>query len=176
MKQSLFKWGIAPLVAGALLAPTPMLAQAIRFKSTGWFQQVLVPDILCVSDRGQVSLKGQVHVVRVVSEEPRGSGKLTGVDLDVSVNSDGTGTFNGVMWLEVGTWPAGGNFTRTDGVWEMKFNGLLHVDGSIEFKVTGVGIGGTIDGLHVKGTTTRASSSLDSPYLISGIMTAVGHD
>ncbi len=175
MKQSLFKWGIAPLVAGALLAPTTTLAQAIRFTATGWFMQQLAPHIPCVSGHGQVSLKGNVHVVKMLSDEPRAAGKVTGVDLDVSLNSDGSGTFSGVVWLEVGTWDAD-NFTRTDGVWETKMTGLIHADGSQEFKFTGSGIGGTIDGLHVILTGTRASSSLDVPYLFSGMITAVGHD
>jgi hypothetical protein len=176
MKQSLFKWGIAPLVASAVLAVTTTLAQPTHFKITGWRIQELAPDILCVSDRGQVSLKGNVHIVKMVSDEPRAAGRARAVNLDVSVNSDGSGTFCGVVWLEVGIWDADSNFTRTDGVWEMKYRGLIHTDGSTEYEFTGSGIGGTIEGLHAIVSATRASSSPDVPYLFSGMITAVGHD
>ncbi len=170
MKLSLFKWGIAPLFACALVAPTPTRAQAVRYTSTGWFVEELVPAILCVSGSGQVSLKYEVHVVRAVSDDPRGAGRMRGVNLDVSLNSDGTGTFSGRGALEVGTWDDAGNFTPTGGMWDVKYDGVIHADGSTEYRLTGVGIGGSIDSLHVVATATRGPSLTD-PYLFSGIIT-----
>jgi len=181
MKQSLFKWGIAPLVACTLLVPAPIRAQAVRnIKATGLFLEEVVPGIVCISDRGHVSLKGEVHIVRMVSDEPRVAGQMRGVNLDVSLKPDGTGTFSGIGWLEVGIWdltvPQNPKFTRTDGVWETKYEGIINADGSTEYRITAFGIGGTIDGLRLIVTGTRASSSPADPYLFSGKITAVGRD
>jgi len=171
MKQSLFKWGIAPLFAGALLAPTLTLAQAVPFTSTGWFVKELVPGILCVSESGQVSFKYEVHVARNESAEPRVAGRIRGVNLDVSVKPDGTGTFSGKGCLEVGSWdPAGVVFTRTDGAWDLGYEGIIHADGSTEYRMSGRGIGGTVDGLYIIATCTRGPSPAD-PYLFSGKIT-----
>jgi hypothetical protein len=171
MKHSLFRWGLAPLVACALLSPTSMRAQAVKFEAKGWFIAELVPGILCISDSGQVSFKNEVHIVRTVSNEPRAAGRVQGVNLEVSLNSDGTGTFSGKACVEVGTWDTAGNFTRVDGAWDLKYDGVIKSDGSTEYKFVGSGIGGTIDGLHVVMTGTRASSSPTVPYLFTGIMT-----
>ncbi len=168
MKQPLFKWGMAPLFACALVAPRPTLAQAVPFTATGWFVEELVPAIMCISSSGQVSLKYEVHVVRSVSDEPRANGRIRGVNLDVSLNSDGSGTFSGKGALEVGTWDAVGNFTPTGGVWDMKYEGVLHADGSTEYRFSGVGIGGPIDSLRVVATATRGALLTD-PYLFSGL-------
>jgi hypothetical protein len=171
MKQSMLKWSIAPLIAGALLAPTPMLAQAVKFEAKGWFIAELVPGIVCISDSGQVSLKSEVHIVRTESDDARAVGRARGVNLDVSLNSDGTGTFTGQICIEVGTWDAAGNFTPTHGVWVGKYDGTINIDGSTEYKFVGSGIGGAIDGMHFVMTGTRASSSPADPYRFKGVMT-----
>jgi hypothetical protein len=171
MKHSLFKWGIAPLVACALLSPISMWAQAVKFEAKSWFIAELVPGILFISNSGQVSFKNEVHIARTVSDEPRAAGRVQAVNLDVSLNSDGTGTFIGKACVEVGIWDAAGNFTRTDGAWDLKYDGVIKSDGSTAYKFVGSGMGGTIDGLHVVMTGTRASSSPTVPYRFSGIMT-----
>jgi hypothetical protein len=80
-------------------------------------------------------------------------------------------SFSSVTWFEVGTWDPE-KFTRADGVWEVKYT----ADERQEFKFTGSGIGGSIDGLHAIATATRASSFPKDPYLMSGMITALGHD
>ena len=67
MQRSLLKWSIAPLVACALLAPTPLRAQAVKVEAKGWFMEELVPGIVCISDSGQRSIKNEVHIVRMES-------------------------------------------------------------------------------------------------------------
>jgi hypothetical protein len=93
--------------------------------------------------------------------------------MDLVVQDDGTSTFSGTMTFEVGTWVES-TFTRTDGVWDLKYKGVVHADGTTEYEVSGSGIGGTIEGLHMKATGTRAAPT--APYLFSGMITAVGRD
>jgi hypothetical protein len=71
MSHSIFKWGIAPLVACALLAPTPILAQAVRFKATSWLIAEPLPGIWFSSASGQMFLSGEVHVIRQLADDPR---------------------------------------------------------------------------------------------------------
>ncbi len=159
------------MVACALLAPTPMRAQAVKVEGKAWFLAELVPGVLCMDNRGQVSMKYEVHIARMESDDARLAGRLRGVNLDVSLNPDGTGTFSGKGCMEVGTWDAAGVvFTRTDGVWDFKYDGVINADGSTEYKFVGSGIGGVIDGMHFTAKATRGPSLTD-PYVFTAILT-----
>ncbi len=170
MKLSLFKWGIAPLLAWALLAPIPTQAQASKGKSTGWWVTELLPGVAGFNNSGQMYLLGEVHVLKMESADPRTAGRAIAT-MNLEAQPDGTATFEGSSSMEVGTWDADGLFTRTGGVWDMKFAGVLNANGTTEYRMSGRGIGGSIDGLHITVTATRASSLPTVPYLFSGTIT-----
>lgn len=175
MKRSVFKWGIAPLFACALLAPKPLLAQAVPIKCTGWLVAELLPGVACISSAGQFSLKNEVHVVRSEANDWRGTGRLQAV-MNLEAQADGSSTFSGTSTLEVGTWSAAGIFTPTGGVWDVKYTGVVNADGTSEYHMIGVGIGGSIQGLHFNVTGTRKSASPLDPYHMSGIITSAGQN
>jgi hypothetical protein len=175
MRRSLFKAGFA-LVTCALLAPIPAIAKEVKIQATAQFLDYLVGDVVCVSGSGQLSLRGNVHQAKFTSDDSRVTGMAQAVNLNTTVNSDGSATFSGRLWLEVGTFDAvTGNFTRNDGVWEIDYGGILNADGSVEFtKMTGRGIGGSVDGLHLTATAVGAPPSPTNPrppYLGNGKIT-----
>lgn len=167
MKHSLLKWGIAPLVACALLAPAQVIGQSANVKATGYHMSEVLPGVLCVSASGSVRILGYSHIVKFESADSRLAGRGIAV-LNQEVQADGSVTFEGTGSLELGTWDANGNFTRTDGgVWDAKFSGVRKVDGTLEYSFSGRGIGGSIDGLHVVMSATKASLDPAVPYLFS---------
>jgi hypothetical protein len=167
MKRSLFKWGLAPLLACAFLAPRPLLAQAVQVKSTGWLIAELLPGVACISSAGQFSLKNEVHVIRSEGDDWRVTGKMQAV-MNLVTQADGTSSFSGTSTLEVGTWNADGTFTPSGMVWDVKYKGIANATGTAEYHMIGIGIGGSIDGLHITATGTRASGLPTVPYLFSG--------
>ncbi len=172
MKQSLFKWGIAPLFACAFLAPKPMLAQAVKGQSTGWMVAEWLPGIPCGSASGEVHLLGEVHVVKMVSADPLGNGRVVAT-MNQVIQSDGTATFSGTASVQLGTWE-GLNFTPTTGVWDVTYSGVVDTEG-VQYTMSGRGIGGSIDGLHMKANATRGPLRTDA-YHFSWTITAVGHE
>ena len=75
--------------------------------------------------------------------------------MNLVAQADGSSTFSGTSTLEVGTWSAAGTFTPSGMVWDVKYKGITNADGTTEYHMNGVGIGGSIDGLHITATGTR---------------------
>jgi len=155
-----------------LLAVLPATGQSnTPFTATSWLTGVPVPGLLCTNALGQVSLKGNVHVLKVQTDDARVAGRLQAMP-DVAFQADGTRVFSGTAYNEVGTWNATGtNFTRIGGAWDLRYRGVTQADGSIQYNMAGYGIGGTIDGLRVELTATRGPGAMFDPiipYLASG--------
>jgi hypothetical protein len=151
-----------------LLAALPASADS-PFTATGWLTGVPVPGILYTNQAGQIYFKGNVHVLRLESAEPRIAGRLQAMP-EVALQADGTRRFTGTAYSEVGTWD-GTNFTRTDGVWDLKYHGVTQADGSVQYDIAGYGVGGTIDSLRIGAAATRAAGATFDPtipYLVSG--------
>lgn len=141
------------------------------FTGTGWLVAVPVPGILATNTAGQVSLKGNVHVLRVQSDNALVRGRLQ-AGMDLVYQADGSALFTGAAYAEVGTWDnAGAIFTPAGGVWDLRYRGLGQADNRDEIHMTGYGDGGQIDGLQVELTATRAAGPVFDPaipYQISG--------
>ena len=161
----------APMLALSLLLATLPAGAATSFTTTNWVAGVPVPGILCTNGLGQVYLKGNVHVHRVVSAEARIAGRLQAW-MDLAYQTDGTAIFGGPAYAELGTWDAAGtNFTPSGGVWDLKYSGVAQADGSDQVHLVGYGIGGAIDGLRVELTATKgpgAPFDPTVPYVSSG--------
>ena len=157
---------VLPLVLPAL----PTFADT-NFTATVWLTGVPVPGILCTNTAGQMYLKGNVHVLRLESAEPRMIGRLQAMP-DVAFQADGTRVFTGAAYVEVGSWDTTGtNFTRGDGVWDLNYRGVTQADGSVQYNLAGYGIGGTIDNLRLEAAATRAAGPTFDPtipYLATG--------
>jgi len=158
------------LALSLLLVALPAGADT-NFTTTNWVAAVPVPGILCTNGLGQVYVKGNVHVHRVVSAEARIAGRLQAW-MDAAYQTNGTAIFGGPAYAELGTWDAAGtNFTPSGGVWDLKDSGVAQADGSDQVHMVGYGIGGAIDGLRVEITATKgpgASFDPTVPYVSSG--------
>ena len=152
--------GILAAMTSLLLAALPLAAaDPPTITGTGYLVGVPVPGILCTNAAGQVSLKGNVHVMRVQADDARMTGRLQAA-MDLAYQADGTALFGGSAQQEVGTWnvadPANPKFTPTGGVWDMVYRGVAQADGSDVITLTGYGVGGAIDGLRLEQTMTKA--------------------
>jgi hypothetical protein len=157
--------GTIPLVL-TLLAGLAAKADT-SFTSTGWLSAVPLPGIMTTNGSGQVSLRGNVHVVRNQATDARVTGRLQAW-MDLGYQSDGTAIFSGPAYSEVGSWD-GTNFTPSGGVWALNYSGVAQADGSSQYSMAGYGIGGNIEGLRISLTATRAAPGDPStPYLASG--------
>ncbi|MHC1764358.1 MAG: hypothetical protein AB9869_08630 [Verrucomicrobiia bacterium] len=158
--------GASATFTALLLAVLPATGQtSTPFTATGSLTAVPVPGFLCTNALGQVYLKGNVHVVRVQADDPRLTGRLQ-AEPEVAFQADGTRIFSGPAYNEVGIWDAAGtNFTRIGGAWNMKYRGVTQADGSIQYNMAGYGVGGTIDGLRVELTATRAAGATFDPAI-----------
>jgi hypothetical protein len=137
------------------------------FTSTAWLIAVPLPGITTTNSSGQVSLKENVHVVRILSTNINVTGRLQ-ASMDLAYQPDGTAPFSGPAYCEVGIW-AGTNFTPSGGVWALNYSGVLQADGSARYSMAGYGIGGSIEGMRISLTATRAAPGTpDIPYLASG--------
>ncbi len=151
-----------------LLAALPIRADT-SFTCTGWLSAVPVPGITCTNSSGQVFLKGNSHVMHLLSDDARVTGRLVAW-MDVAYQPDGTAIFAGPAYAEVGTWDASGtNFTPSGGVWTISYNGVTQADGRSQYSMTGYGMGGSIESLRLSATATReAPGGPADPYLVSG--------
>lgn len=161
--------GALIITASLLLAALPLAAaDPPTITGTGYLVGVPVPGILCTNAAGQVSLKGNVHVVRVQADDPRATGRLQ-ASMDMAYQADGTGLFGGAAQQEVGTWdvtdPANPKFTPTGGVWDMIYRGVAQADGSDVITLTGYGVGGGIDGLRLEQTMTKGPGVPPDPAI-----------
>ncbi len=152
-----------------LLATLPIpAADPSTFTGAGYLVGVPVPGILCTNAAGQVSLKGNVHVLMVQTDDPRATGRLQ-AGMDFSYQPDGTALFRGAGYQEVGTWnvadPAPPEFTPTGGVWDMIYQGVAQADGSDVLTLTGYGVGGVIDGLRLEETIAKGPGAPFDPLV-----------
>ena len=150
--------GTLTTLASLLLAALPLAAaNPPTITGTGYLVGVPVPGILCTNAAGQVSLKGNVHVLMVQADDARMTGRFQ-AGMDLAYLADGTALFGGAAQQEVGTWnladPANPEFTPTGGVWDMIYRGVARADGTV-ITVTGYGVGGGIEGLRVEETITK---------------------
>jgi hypothetical protein len=152
------------------LLATWLVRSDVPFTSTGWFHSEPLPGILTTNSTGRY-LKGNAHVVRLLSDEVRVAGRMEAW-MDMAFLPDGTAIFSGPAYLEVGTWDsAGSSFTPGGGVWSLTYHGAVGADGSTQYHLKGYGIGGAIDGMRVQATAQRAApGGLGVPILTTGTL------
>lgn len=160
----------------------PAVSAEVSYTGTGYLVAVPVPGILCTNAAGQVSIKGNVHVLRVETTDPRMTGRLQAA-MDLAYQADGTTTFSGSAAQEVGTWeladPAHPRFIPTGGVWDLQYRGVGQADNSSQLTMTGYGIGGAIEGSRVTQTVLRGPGDVfdpASPYTGSGVLSTQAVD
>ncbi|MBI2924636.1 MAG: hypothetical protein HYY24_02905 [Verrucomicrobia bacterium] len=149
-----------------LLAALPVTAQTTTsYTATGWVIGVPVPGIWFTNALGQVGIRGNAHLARVESSDPRLTGRRT-IFVDAAAQADGSAILYGPAYHEVGTWDGTGtNFTATGGMWETSYRGTMGADGSLNLHIVGTGWGGTIDGLRLDETLTRAAGAILDPAI-----------
>lgn len=160
--------GASSTFTALLLAALPLAAaDPTTISGTAYLVSVPVPGILCTNAAGQVSLKGNVHVLMVQTDDPRATGRFQ-AGMDMAYQADGTALFGGSAYQEVGTWdvddPANPEFTPTGGVWDMIYRGVIQADGTV-ITLTGYGVGGDIDGLRLEETITKGPSEPFDPVV-----------
>jgi hypothetical protein len=168
-----------PIIVTLLLTTLPLVAaEPVAYTGSAYLVGVPVPGVLCTNASGQVSIKGNVHVLRVECTDPRMTGRLQAT-MALAYGADGSSTFGGTATQEVGTWnltdPLHPQFTPMGGVWNLQYRGVGQPDNSNQYTVIGYGIGGAIDGLLMNQTVTRgpgATSDLSRPYIGSGVISA----
>ncbi len=166
--RSLLNFG-PPILALVLLSAAPLARADINFTNIGWVQMPPVPGITCTDGSGQVYAKGSFYQMRLLANEARMTGRLR-VWSDLAHQRDGTATFCGPAYLELGTWDGTGtNFTPAGGVWCISHSSTDQADGSSLWSMAGYGIGGTIEGLRFTAAEGRAApGSSTDPYVGSG--------
>lgn len=141
------------------------------YTSTGWVSGVPVLPITSTNGNDQILLRANVHTVRVISSDPRLTGQRT-VFANGAYQADGSALIYGTAYQEVGTFDAANLFTPTGGLWEISFRGVMQTNYSLQLNFEGAGIGGSVDGLRIEETMTRAAASgpIDPtiPYLYTG--------
>ncbi len=154
-----------------LLLAASTLGADTDYTGTGWVIGAPLPGIWCTNALGQVGMRGNAHLVRVQCSDARVTGRRT-VFVNGGAQADGSALLYGAAYQEVGTWDASGaNFTANGGMWETSYRGTMGADGSLQLHIVGYGWGGTIDGLRVEETLTRAAGPImDSslPYGYTG--------
>jgi len=161
--------GVLSAIASLLVTALPLAAATSPvYTGTGYLVDVPVSGILCTNASGQVSLKGNVQILRVQVSDARLTGRLQAA-MDSAYQPDGTSIFGGAACQEVGTWdvadPATPRFTPTGGVWDMSYRGVAQADGSDVITLTGYGVGGVIDGLRLEETITRGPGVPSDPAI-----------
>jgi len=162
-----------PITAALVLLAAFAVKADTSYTGTGWVIGAPVPGIWCTNTLGQVGLRGNAHLVRVQCTDARVTGRRT-VFVDGGAQADGSSLLYGAAYQEVGTWDATGtNFTPAGGMWETSYRGTMGADGSLQLHIVGYGWGGTIDGLRLDETLTRAAgATLDPaiPYNYTGMI------
>ncbi|MHC1763362.1 MAG: hypothetical protein AB9869_03505 [Verrucomicrobiia bacterium] len=154
------------------LAAWPAAAADTPYTATGWVIGAPVPGLWQTNALGQVIMRGNAHIVRVDCSDPRLAGRRL-IFVDGGAQPDGSALLNGKSYQEVGTWDATGTkFTPAGGLWEISYRGVMQADNSLQLDLVGSGFGGTIDGLRLEETMTRAAASgpIDPviPYYYTG--------
>jgi hypothetical protein len=160
-----FRSGVSSLTILLLLAALPVAAADTPYTATGWVIGVPVPGVWCTNALGQVGFRGNAHLARVVSTNPRLTGRRT-IFVDGAAQADGSSIIYGPAYQEAGNWDATGtNFTATGGMWEISYRGTMGTDGSLQLHLVGSGWGGTIDGLRLDETVTRTNGPILDPAI-----------
>ncbi|HRZ55805.1 MAG TPA: hypothetical protein P5525_10160, partial [Candidatus Paceibacterota bacterium] len=162
--------GPGPAIATILL----LLLSALTLRAdtpytgAGWIIGAPLPGTWCTNLLGQVGMRGNAHLVQVQCSDARMTGRRT-VFVNGGAQADGSALLYGAAYQEVGTWDASGtNFTATGGMWETSYRGAMGADGSLELHIVGYGWGGSIDGLRVEETLTRAAGPIMDPSIPYG--------
>jgi hypothetical protein len=172
-----YTWLGALAPAAMLLFTSESVATAdTSFTAIGWPNALLSPGITATNALGQVFVRGNVHAARVQASDARFTGQVL-IITDGAYNPDGTANVQGPSYLQVGSWDdAGTNFTPTAGLWIMTWHGVMQPDNSLQLSLAGYGSGGSIEGLRLEATLTRAAaaSPVDPtvPYQYSGTIKA----
>jgi hypothetical protein len=160
----------------SLVALSGLRTFADAYTGTAFPVAVPVPGVLCTNESGQVSLKGNVHVLRVQATDPRQTGRLQAA-MDLTYQADGTAIFAGKAAQEVGTWdladPMNPRFIPTGGVWDIQYRGVAQADNSNQTTLMGLGIGGAIEGLRMEEIVRRGPGVVFDPaiaYVGAGVM------
>ena len=155
-----FASGLPTAATLLLLAALPATAQtSTPYTGTGWVIGVPVLPVVCTNGAGQVLLRANVQTLRVDGTDARFPGRRS-VFTDGAYQADGSALIYGTCYHEVGTWDATGtNFTATGGIWEINWRGVMQTDYSLQLSLAGYGSGGSIDGLRMAETATRAAAS-----------------
>lgn len=158
-------FGVGPLAITLLLPIGPASGADTPYTATGWIVGVPVPGLWCTNALGQVAFRGNAHLVRVESTQPRLTGRRT-IFVDGAAQADGSSLLWGPAYHEVGTWDGTGtNFTPTGGLWETRYRGTMAADGSLNLHSVGYGGGGNIDGLRLDETLTRDFGAILDPTM-----------
>jgi hypothetical protein len=151
-----FAFGLAIATNLLLLAALTARGDA-PYTSTGWVIGVPSPGIWHTNASGQVLVRGNVHLARVESSDPRLTGQRL-ILVDGAAQADGSVLLYGNCYQQVGTWdPARTNFTATGGLWEISYRGVMQTDNSLQLHLVGSGSGGTIEGLRLEEDLTRTA-------------------
>jgi hypothetical protein len=149
----------APITTAVLLLAALTARADTPYTGTGWVTGVPVLPVVCTNGAGQVLLRGNVQSLRVDGTDTRFPGRRL-VFTDGAYQADGSALVYGTCYHELGTWDGTGtNFTATGGMWEINWRGVMRTDYSMELSLAGYGSGGTIDGLRMEETATRAAAS-----------------
>ncbi|MBI4327288.1 MAG: hypothetical protein HY674_18790 [Chloroflexi bacterium] len=164
-----FRAGVPIATTLLLLATLPVTAATTTsYTATGWVIGVPVPGIWFTNALGQVGIRGNAHLARVESTVARLTGRRT-IFVDGGAQADGSALLYGAAYHEVGSWdladPANPKFTPTGGMWETSYRGTMGADGSLNLHIVGTGWGGSIDGLRVEETLTRAAGAILDPAI-----------
>jgi hypothetical protein len=155
----------AVLILTLLLAAQTATAAATSYAATGWVTGVPAPGIWCTNASGQVGIRGNAHLARVESSDPRLTGRRT-ILVNGAAQADGSTLMDGAAYCEVGAWDATGtNFTATSGMWDTTYRGTMGADGSLNLHIVGAGCGGTIDGWRPDETLTRDPGAILDPAI-----------
>jgi hypothetical protein len=164
MGRRAFDFGTPAATTLLLLAALTVRADT-PYTSTGWVIGAPVPGIWCTNAQGQVIMRGNAHLVRVTSTDPRLTGRRL-IFVNGDAQPDASALFSGTSYQETGTWdPAGTTFTPSGGLWETTYRGTMGADGSLQLQIVGYGWGGTIDGLQIEETMTREAGPILDPVI-----------
>ena len=173
---------VTTLLALLSCPSAPANAAESSFTGTGYLIGVPVPGVLMTNASGQVKIQGNVHVMRVQTDNPLATGRLQAA-MDLAYQADGTAVFGGTAVQEVGTWdltdPANPRFIPTGGAWDLVYRGLAQADNSSVVKMTGVGVGGTIEGQQLTETVSRGPGVVldpSVPYTGTGMVSTAPKD
>ena len=138
------------------------------FTAMGYVVGVPVYGISVTNNSGQVSMRGNVHVLRMQSDNPLANGRVWAF-MDVAYNADGSGKFTGTGYIEVGAWDLSNTnnplFTPTGTVIAMNYGGDTKPDNSNQMELSGHVISGPNEGSRLVCSFQRAAGPVFDPTI-----------